>query len=96
MHHLLEHINQDIERRNSKDKDSTVNKTEYQSKKNPTGKPQWAGPTVKLSVPYHLINRTVIKSEVRPAGMQLKRKAKLLTVIGLTTKHAVCCNTLIL
>ena len=24
--------------------------------------------------------------------MQLKRKAKLPTVIGLTTKHAVCCN----
>ena len=28
--------------------------------------------------------------------MQLKRKAKLPTVIGLTTKHAVCCNTLML
>ena len=27
--------------------------------------------------------------------MQLKRKAKLPTVIGLTTKHAVCCKTLI-
>ena len=25
------------------------------------------------------------------AGVQLKRKAKLPTVIGLTTKHAVCC-----
>ena len=32
---------------------------------------------------------TVIESEVRPTGMQLKRKAKLPTVIGLTTKHAV-------
>ena len=32
MHHLLEHINQDIKRRLSKDKDSTVNKTEYRSK----------------------------------------------------------------
>ena len=39
MHHLLEHINQDIKRRESKDKDSTVNKTEYPSKINPTGKP---------------------------------------------------------
>ena len=31
-------------------------------------------------------------------GMQLKRKAKLPTVVGLTTKHAVekCCNTLML
>ena len=27
MHHLLEHLNQDIKRRYSKDKDSTVNKT---------------------------------------------------------------------
>ena len=26
----------------------------------------------------------------------LKRKAKLPTMIGLTTKHAVCCNTLML
>ena len=32
MHHLPEHINQDITRRKSKDKDSTVNKTEYRSK----------------------------------------------------------------
>ena len=39
MHHLLKHINQDITRRQSKDKDSTVNKTEYRSKRNPTGKP---------------------------------------------------------
>ena len=38
MHHLLEHINQDIKRRYSKDKDSTVNKTEYWSKRNPKGK----------------------------------------------------------
>ena len=39
MHHLLEHINQDIKRRSSKDKDSIVHKTEYQSKRNPTGNP---------------------------------------------------------
>ena len=31
---------------------------------------------------------------LKPTGVQLKRKAKLPTVIGLTTKHAVCCNTL--
>ena len=42
MYHLLENINQDIKRRSSKDKDSTVHKTEYLSKRNPTGKPQWA------------------------------------------------------
>ena len=35
MHHLLGHINQDKKRRKSKDKDSTVNKTEYQSKSFP-------------------------------------------------------------
>ena len=35
MHHLLEHINQDIKIRKSKDKDSMVNKTEYRCKKNP-------------------------------------------------------------
>ena len=40
--HLLEHINQDITRRKGKDKDSTVNKTEYRSKRNPKGKPLWA------------------------------------------------------
>ena len=42
MHYLLEHINLDIKWRQSKDEDSTVNKTEYQSKRNPTGKPRWA------------------------------------------------------
>ena len=42
MQHLLEHINQDIKSRQSKPKDSTVYKTEYQSKRNSTGKPQWA------------------------------------------------------
>ena len=41
MYHLLEYINQDIKKRYSKDKDSTVNKTEYRSKWNPTGKPRW-------------------------------------------------------
>ena len=49
MHHIIEHINQDIARRLSKDKDSTVNKTEYLSKRNPTGKPRWAGHHLILS-----------------------------------------------
>ena len=57
MHHLIEHINLDITRRISKDKDSTVNKTEYRSKINATGKPQWARQTAKAGGPYHLINR---------------------------------------
>ena len=38
----------------------------------------------------------MIKSEARPAGVQLKRAAKLLTVIGLTIKHEVCRITLML
>ena len=37
-----------------------------------------------------------MESEVRPTGVQLKKKAKLPTVIGLNTKHAVICNTLML
>ena len=36
---------------------------------------------------------TVIQSEARPTVVQLKRLAKLLTLIGLTTKHAVCRKT---
>ena len=32
----------------------------------------------------------IIESEARPTGVQLKREAKLLTVIGLNTKHANC------
>ena len=31
-----------------------------------------------------------------PTGVQLKRKTKLPTVIGLTTKHVICCNNLML
>ena len=57
MHYLLEHINQDMKRRKSKDKDSTVNKTEYRSKRNQIGKPRWAQQTAKASGPYHLIKR---------------------------------------
>ena len=44
MHHPLKHINQDKTRRKSKDKDSTVNKTEYRSKRIPTGKPRFLQP----------------------------------------------------
>ena len=32
----------------------------------------------------------IIESDDRPTGVQLKREAKLLTVIGLNTKHADC------
>ena len=57
MHHLLEHINQDIKSKLSKDKDSTVNKTEYRSKRNPTGKPlQYYVIAVSCHVLNHAIN----------------------------------------
>ena len=57
MHHLLEYTNQIMKRRQSKDKDSTVNKTEYGSKRNPTGKPRRARQTAIALGPYHIINR---------------------------------------
>ena len=53
MHHLLKHINQDITRRLSKDKDLTVNSTEYRSKRNqqvnpggPDKQPKHQAPTI--------------------------------------------------
>ena len=63
MHHLLKHTNQDITRRQSKDKDSTANKTEHRSKRNPTGKPRRAQQMAKASGPHHPFNRQVPKSE---------------------------------
>ena len=56
MHHLPEHTNQDITRRWSQDKNSTVNKTEFRSKRKPTGEARWARQAAKVSGPYHLIN----------------------------------------
>ena len=51
MHHLLKHINQDIKGDKSKDKDSTVNKTEYPSNRIPTGKPQWSNKHLNYQAP---------------------------------------------
>ena len=34
--------------------------------------------------------RAITESDARPTGVQLKREAKFLTVIGLNTKHADC------
>ena len=52
------------------------------------------GPKDRSSGPsqlnWKLYAGTIIKSEALPTDVQLKRSAKLLTVIGLTTKHAVC------
>ena len=60
----------------------------------PGKQPKHQAPTIS-SIDKSL-SRNHQRSEVRSTGVQLKRKAKLLTVIGLTTKHAVCCNTLML
>ena len=38
----------------------------------------------------------IIESDARPTGVQLKKEAKLSTLIGLITKHADCRITLIL
>ena len=51
MHYLQKQINQDIKRKQSKDKDSTVHNTEYRSKRNPTGKPGWAWKQPKHQAP---------------------------------------------
>ena len=74
MYHLQKHIKQNIKRRNSKDKDSTVNKTKYQSTRNPMGKARWAQQTAKASGPYHLINRYVFKLEL---SSSLKEESKV-------------------
>ena len=56
----------------------------------------WApvGPTKDRSsgpsqLNWKLYAGAIIKSEAWPTGVQMRRSAKL-TVIGLTTKHAVC------
>ena len=62
----------------------------------PTNSQSIRPPTISSIEQY--LSWTVRKSEVRPtrpACVQLKRKAKLPTVIRLTTKHAVCCNSLL-
>ena len=76
---------------------SKPNRTPEQKKSNMQ---TLAGPTNSQSIrppPSHQQTSpqvgTIIESEARPTGVQPKRKAKLPTAIGLTTKHAVCCNT---
>ena len=60
MHHLLEHINQDVKRRLNEDEESTVNITERRSKINPTAKPWWARRQTKHQVPtYSSIDKSL-------------------------------------
>ena len=42
MHHLIRTYESRYKKEIQQNKDSTVHKTEYRSKRNPTGKPQWA------------------------------------------------------
>ena len=80
------------------DKYSTAKLTLEQQKSN-----SWTpvGPTKdRASSPnqlhWKLCAEAIIKYEARPAGVQLKRVAKLSTVTGLSTKHAVCRITFML
>ena len=100
MNQTREHINQDSSLRWNKTstQQQTNSETLEQQKSN-----SWTpmGPTKDRSSGSSQLNlklyvRAIIKSEARPTGVQLKRSAKLLTVIGLTTKHAVCCITVML
>ena len=94
MNQNSEHINQDSSLRWNKESTQQQNNSETleQQKSN-----SWTpvGPTKDRSsgtsqLNWKLYAGAIIKSEARPTGLQLKRAAKLLTVIGLTTKHAVC------
>ena len=68
---------------------------EHWSRRRPTVEPRWAKQqTKKLRPKPTKINSiyvgAIIESDARPTRVQLKREAKLLTVIGLNTKHADC------
>ena len=68
---------------------------EHWSKRKPTVEHRWAKQQTKKLWPKPTkINSfyvgAIIESDARPTGVQLKREAKLLTVIGLNTKHADC------
>ena len=55
-------------------------------------------PILMILVSKFMVHRALSDKIYLSLGLlsPLKRKAKLPTVIGLTTKHAVCCNTLML
>ena len=100
MNQSSEHINQGSSLRLNKTstQQQTNSKTLEQQKTN-----SWTpvGPTNDRSSSPNQLNLKLYagatnKSEARPTGVQLKRSAKLLTVIGLTTKHAVCRITFML
>ena len=70
---------------------------EHWSRRKPTVEPRWAKQqTKKLRPKPTKINSFMsgpslsLTPDARPTGVQLKREEKLLTVIGLNTKHADC------
>ena len=98
MNQNSERINQDSSLRWNKTSTQQQDLTPEQQKSN-----SWTpvGPTKdKSSNPsqlnWKLYVGAIIKPEVRPAGVQLKSAAKLLTVTGLSTKNAVCRITFML
>ena len=90
-----QHTNQDKTRRQSKDKDSTINKTEHQSIRNPTGKPRRARQTAKAPGPHKPINIHASKPEPSqsrksdPPACNQRGKQSLQSRLGPTTKQAV-------
>ena len=100
MNQTSEHINQDSSLRWNKTstQQQTNSETLEQQKFNswtPEGptKDRSSGP---IQLNWKRYAGAIIKSEARPTGVQLKNSAKLLTVIWLTTKHAVCRITFML
>ena len=67
---------------------------EHWSKRKPTVEPRWAKQQTKKLRPQPTKINSFMSgpslSDARPTGVQLKREAKLFTVIGLNTKHADC------
>ena len=87
-----EHINRDSSLRwNKKSTQQQTNSETLEQQKSNSWTP--VGPTKDRSsgpsqLNWKLYAGAIIKSEARPTSVQLKRSAKLLTVIGLTTKNA--------
>ena len=92
--YLQEHINQDMKRRESKDKDSTVHKTYYRNKINPVVKPLWASIDKSLSPNRHRVwsptHRRAIKEESKVAKSDWvdHRACRLLQYIEVIYSHS--------
>ena len=70
-----------------------ANSTVCQSKWKPIVEPRRAKPKTYRQAPTHWLKfyeEAVIESEARTAVVQLKSEAYPSTMIGLTTRHAVC------